>query len=110
MDTESLKSIGVLLLWGGFFYFMMRYGCGGHMLRGHAHGHGGTGAGRRDDRHDPVCGMTVNVARAAAAAVHSGQTYYFCSTACRDRFEQGPEQFIGASPQAGQGSMEQHHG
>jgi len=32
VDAESLKSLGSLLLWGGLFYVMMRYGCGAHMM------------------------------------------------------------------------------
>ena len=40
MDTESLKSLGWFLLWGGLFFVMMRYGCGRHLMGGHS-GHGG---------------------------------------------------------------------
>jgi uncharacterized membrane protein YraQ (UPF0718 family)/YHS domain-containing protein len=36
---------------------------------------------------DPVCGMQVEVANAAAQAQHDGQTYWFCSDHCRNRFE-----------------------
>jgi Cu+-exporting ATPase len=43
---------------------------------------------------DPVCGMTVPVASAAATATHAGQTYYFCATACRDRFVADPEWYL----------------
>src|SRR5436305_1403262 len=31
---------------------------------------------------DPVCGMTVDPARAAGSAEHGGRTYHFCSTHC----------------------------
>ncbi len=31
---------------------------------------------------DPVCGMTVDPARAAGSAVREGRTYFFCSTQC----------------------------
>jgi Cu+-exporting ATPase len=34
---------------------------------------------------DPVCGMEVDE-RTARRAEHEGQTYYFCSPGCRDRF------------------------
>jgi hypothetical protein len=34
---------------------------------------------------DPVCGMTVDRARAVTATAE-GRTHYFCSEACRDRF------------------------
>jgi uncharacterized protein len=36
---------------------------------------------------DPVCGMQVEMANAAARAEHDGETFYFCSDRCRDRFE-----------------------
>lgn len=42
---------------------------------------------------DPVCGMQVNEATAAATAVHKGRTYYFCSPACKTTFEKKPEQY-----------------
>jgi YHS domain-containing protein len=34
---------------------------------------------------DPVCGMTVDPARALRAE-HGGRTHFFCSEDCRDRF------------------------
>jgi xanthine dehydrogenase accessory factor len=36
---------------------------------------------------DPVCGMTVAVARAEHTLEHDGTTYYFCSAHCRRKFE-----------------------
>jgi uncharacterized protein len=36
---------------------------------------------------DPVCGMQVEVANAAARSEHDGQVVYFCSDHCRHRFE-----------------------
>lgn len=101
MDTESLKSLGWLLLWGGLFYVMMRYGCGAHMMGGHGgHSHGGHGDGAPGGGvKDPVCGMTVDPKNAAAAAVRGGTTHYFCSTSCRDKFEQAPDKYVGASMQ-----------
>lgn len=48
MDAESLKSLAWLLLWGGLFFVMMRYGYGAHMMGGRGHGsHGGHGMQRR---------------------------------------------------------------
>jgi P-type Cu+ transporter len=48
---------------------------------------------------DPVCGMTVDPASAAAAVKHDGKTYYFCSTHCRRAFRDAPERFIGTPAQ-----------
>jgi uncharacterized membrane protein YraQ (UPF0718 family) len=35
---------------------------------------------------DPVCGMQVEVANAAAHLEHGGETFWFCSDHCRERF------------------------
>ena len=92
MDAESLKSLGWLLIWGGLFYVMMRYGCGAHMMGGHGHDHGkgNSNGGNRD----PVCGMAIEPQKAPAAAVRNGNTYYFCSTSCRDKFEREPDKYL----------------
>ncbi len=111
MDTESLKSLGWLLLWGGLFFVMMRYGCGAHMMGGHGHGgHGKDGGPAEGQTKDPVCGMSVDPQKAAAAAVRGGVTYYFCSTSCRDKFEQAPEKYAGASAQSEHQQGGHHHG
>ena len=36
---------------------------------------------------DPICGMTVEPAHAAASAERDGTTYYFCSTGCKNKFD-----------------------
>jgi YHS domain-containing protein/cytochrome c553 len=38
------------------------------------------------DVEDPVCGMRIKPARAAAEVVDHGHTFYFCSEGCRARF------------------------
>jgi YHS domain-containing protein len=46
---------------------------------------------------DPVCGMTVNVARAEEAALileHDGRTYAFCRSGCRHAFEAEPATYV----------------
>jgi Cu+-exporting ATPase len=47
-------------------------------------------------RIDPVCGMEVDAAGAAATATYAGKRYYFCSAGCRNRFEASPSQFVRA--------------
>jgi Cu+-exporting ATPase len=42
---------------------------------------------------DPVCGMTVEEARAAATAEHKGKRYYFCSQHCLAKFEAEPAKY-----------------
>ena len=111
MDAETLKTLGSLLLWGGLFYLMMRFGCGAHMMGGHGHGgHGDSGPAGGSGNKDPVCGMTVDPKNAAAAAVHGGRTYYFCSTKCRDEFEKAPGKYIRATAQGGQEQSGHQHG
>ena len=43
---------------------------------------------------DPVCGMTVHPATAKHEAEHGGQTYFFCSAGCREKFEKDPEKYL----------------
>ena len=50
------------------------------------------------DAIDPVCGMTVTPQTAAATVVHDGQTYYFCSQACRERFRAEPAKYTRHQP------------
>jgi len=52
---------------------------------------------------DPVCGMSVDPAKAAGRVEHNGQVYYFCSKRCADRFEQDPHRFLAAPGTAGVG-------
>jgi len=52
------------------------------------------------DTVDPVCGMTVDVERAAGHAEHDGRTYYFCNVRCRDRFIADPAAFLAPKPAA----------
>jgi Cu+-exporting ATPase len=42
---------------------------------------------------DPVCGMTVEPAHAAARVDHAGATYYFCSTRCAEKFRADPTRY-----------------
>src|SRR5262249_12013813 len=46
---------------------------------------------------DPICGMTVDPARAAGSSVRDGVTTYFCSLGCKRRFDEaGPGAASGA--------------
>lgn len=55
-----MQGLFSLLLFTVFFYLMMRFGCGAHMVHG-GHEHGGplTGGGSDGPTKDPVCGMQV---------------------------------------------------
>jgi Cu+-exporting ATPase len=45
---------------------------------------------------DPVCGMQVDEAHAAATARYADNTWYFCSTRCHDRFIADPAAYASA--------------
>ena len=45
---------------------------------------------------DPVCGLEIKRADAAAAIDHHGTVLFFHSFACRDAFAADPEQYLGA--------------
>lgn len=45
------------------------------------------------DAKDPVCGMTVVTARAAAKRELNGQSFYFCGASCASKFDANPEQY-----------------
>lgn len=99
MDSETVKSLVSILIWGAAFLLMMRFGCGAHIMGGHGHhgDHGGDkGAGAGEPAKDPVCGMDVDQTKSAAASVYAGRTYYFCSASCRDKFEKAPETYAAA--------------
>lgn len=106
MDLDTLKNVGWLLLWGGLFLVMMRYGCGAHMAggRGKRGGHGQGEATAGGKSRDSVCGMEVDP-HSAVSFMHRGQHYYFCSADCRERFAKAPDQYTGAPMQGGH-----HHG
>jgi len=40
---------------------------------------------------DPVCGMDVDEAEAAATSSYKGKIYYFCSPGCKKGFGSDPE-------------------
>ncbi len=68
--------------------------CGGHAHdQAHAHGHA-HGNGHSHGVKDPVCGMTVDPANAEFSARHEGETYYFCSDACRKKFIADPAKYL----------------
>jgi len=57
------------------------------------HQHEERGETQMETVKDPVCGMQIDPATAAASAEHGGTTYYFCSKSCHERFVAAPDQF-----------------
>src|SRR6516165_504561 len=48
--------------------------------------------------HDPVCGMTIDPAKARHRAEHAGQSYFFCGAKCQEKFTADPARYIITSP------------
>ena len=42
---------------------------------------------------DPVCGMAIETKNAAGTSEFNGEIYYFCSPACKGKFDANPAQF-----------------
>jgi RND family efflux transporter MFP subunit len=50
---------------------------------------------------DPVCGLPVSIRKAEQSGrktVYGGKPYFFCSTECKDRFDQDPGKYASQSP------------
>jgi len=104
MKEQSMSGLLWLLIWGGLFYFMMRFGCGSHMVHGAHGGHGGhnpdSGEGKSHQDHrssdigatDPVCGMKVD-ADDGYSRTYQGRQYRFCSRNCLDQFDREPTRY-----------------
>lgn len=91
-----MRGLLTLLLYAAFFYLMMRFGCGAHMVHGHGghdherHGAGGSGEGSSKD---PVCGMTVEPGQGYTKS-YQGRVLHFCSRKCLDSFEAEPQRYM----------------
>ena len=58
---------------------------------------------------DPVCGMTVDPAKARGGSFeHAGTTYYFCSAGCRTKFAADPDGWLKSGPK-GMGAPATHN-
>lgn len=62
----------------------------------HAHEHD---ASEGDVLKDPVCGMTVTPA-SSHHVKYDGQTFYFCNSKCRAKFQAEPELYLHATATA----------
>ena len=83
------------LLFAAFFYLMMRFGCGAHMVHGshkdnehEAH----SNAGRDTSSKDPVCGMMVLPGQ-GYTEMYQGHELHFCSKKCLDNFDSQPKSY-----------------
>lgn len=81
-----------LLVFSGIFYFLMRFGCGAHMVAG-GHGKHGHKNGVDVKHVDPVCGMQISPDE-GYGKMHDGRLFRFCSRNCLDKFEEQPDRFL----------------
>ena len=90
-----MRGLLTLLLYAGFFYLMMRFGCVAHMVHGNHSGHGGYGGSRAEENSgkDPVCGMQVEAGQGYSKS-HEGRLLRFCSRKCLDKFEAEPHRYL----------------
>jgi len=42
---------------------------------------------------DPVCGMEINEQQASGKSEYQGKTFYFCSTTCKQQFDENPQRY-----------------
>jgi xanthine dehydrogenase accessory factor len=47
----------------------------------------------RIEARDPICGMTVDTARARHSADFAGRRFFFCCAGCKQAFDQQPEKY-----------------
>ena len=50
---------------------------------------------------DPVCGMSVDPATAAAKSFNNGAEVYFCAEGCKKAFEADPQKYTGTRKKKG---------
>jgi len=44
--------------------------------------------------HDLVCGMDIDPEESAGESVYLGETYYFCSAECKQKFDERPQEYV----------------
>ena len=98
-----MEGLGSFLLFAAFFYLMMRYGCGAHMMHGHGSHGSAHGAGKGTKHIDPVCDMEVE-AEQGYGKMYQGSLYRFCSKSCLDKFDAEPEHYLNKERNKDQGA------
>ena len=94
-----MDGIVTLLIFAVFFYVMMRYGCGAHLIHGKQNNHSPKQLqNEKKDSIDPVCGKSV-AAKQGYAKMHGDETHRFCSRACLDEFESHPSKYPSMTPE-----------
>ena len=42
---------------------------------------------------DPICGMMVDEKKTPFKSEHEGQTFYFCASSCKKKFDSDPHKY-----------------
>lgn len=93
-----MEGLFSLLMFAVFFYLMMRFGCGAHMIHG-GHHHDDKNKPDNKPKHvDPVCGMKLDADK-GYGMMYEDTLYRFCSRKCLDKFEASPESFTHSQQQ-----------
>ena len=59
---------------------------------------------------DPVCGMKVAPEKAAGCREHAGETYYFCSQKCLEKFTVDPDRWLQPAERAAEATKAEGKG
>jgi Cu+-exporting ATPase len=62
---------------------------------------------KNNELKDPVCGMTVDPAKAAPTVDYDGRTFHFCSQGCATKFRAEPEKYLKPKPRPAPTKKEQ---
>ncbi|WP_137285876.1 permease [Halorussus salinisoli] len=85
-----------------FYLNIIAFALSGFLLYVYRRGLGAPGQYR-----DPVCGMRTD--DSGPSVIHDGDTYYFCSKACKRSFETNPPAFSHKHPEISEGGATQSH-
>jgi Cu+-exporting ATPase len=64
----------------------------------HVHSHSHHPPPAADAARDPVCGMSVDPVKTPHHADHAGESYFFCSAGCRQKFVADPAKYLAPKP------------
>ncbi len=64
------------------------------MTASHLHPHAHPDPTTEHEVRDPVCGMSILPSDAVGHVEHRGETYYFCSASCVEKFRNNPDAFL----------------
>jgi len=94
MAIDPTKAAGSSVVDGKTYYFCAKSCKEKFDADPAAYGIGASSAPQGEKVKDPVCGMLIDPAKAAATSVVDGKTYYFCASICKGRFDADPGPYL----------------